>query len=117
VTKHVVVIGLGGLVAAATLARSGLDVTVVEAHIHPGGCAGTFYHQGFPFDAGATLAAGFEPGGIMACLGEQPGIAWPRRQRGHGRAPVRQAADYIMDQQRALAGRTKVTDQLRRYHA
>jgi C-3',4' desaturase CrtD len=79
VTKQVVVVGagVGGLVAAATLARSGLDVTVLEAHIYPGGCAGTFYHQGYRFDAGATLTAGFEPDGIMAGLGEQLGIAWP----------------------------------------
>ena len=61
--NRVVVIGagIGGLTTAALLAKAGLDVTVLEAHVYPGGCAGTFYHQGYRFDAGATLAAGFEP--------------------------------------------------------
>ncbi len=55
--SRIVVIGagIGGLTTAAILARAGLDVTVLEAHIYPGGCAGTFYHQGYRFDAGATL--------------------------------------------------------------
>ena len=62
--------GIGGLTTAALLAKAGLDVTVLEAHVYPGGCAGTFYHQGYRFDAGATLAAGFEPGGGMTRLAE-----------------------------------------------
>ena len=69
--------GIGGLTTAALLAKGGLDVTVLEAHVYPGGCAGTFYHQGFRFDAGATLAAGFDPGGGMTRLGETLGITWP----------------------------------------
>jgi C-3',4' desaturase CrtD len=80
--RHAVVIGagVGGLTAAALLARSGLDVTVLEAHIYPGGCAGTFYHQGFRFDAGATLAGGFYPGGPMDMVAHAVGIdGWPAR--------------------------------------
>jgi C-3',4' desaturase CrtD len=80
--KHVVVVGagVGGLSAAAVLARAGLDVTVLEAHIYAGGCAGTFFHQGYRFDAGATLAAGFYPGGPMDALALAAGIpAWPVR--------------------------------------
>jgi C-3',4' desaturase CrtD len=80
--KHVVVVGagMGGLSAAAILARAGLDVTVLEAHIYAGGCAGTFFHQGYRFDAGATLAAGFNPGGPMQRLAQEAGIpAWPVR--------------------------------------
>jgi hypothetical protein len=63
----VVVIGAGvaGLEAAAGLSRAGLDVTVLEAQLTPGGCASTFSHQGDRFDAGATLAGGFYPGGLM----------------------------------------------------
>ena len=79
---RVVVIGagIGGLSTAAVLARSGLDVTVLEAHVYPGGCAGTFYHQGYRFDAGATLAGGFYPGGPMDLLAQGAGVPrWPGR--------------------------------------
>lgn len=70
--------GVGGLTTAAALARAGLSVTVLEAHVYPGGCAGTFYHQGYRFDAGATLAGGFYPGGPMDLVAQAVGIdAWP----------------------------------------
>ncbi|NUQ37654.1 MAG: FAD-dependent oxidoreductase, partial [Caldilineales bacterium] len=79
---RVVVIGagVGGLTSAALLARAGYDVTVLEAHVYAGGCAGVFYHQGYRFDAGATLAGGFYPGGPMDLVAQQAGIpAWPAR--------------------------------------
>ncbi len=79
---NVVVIGagVGGLTTDALLARAGLNVTVLEAHIYPGGCAGTFYHQGYQFDAGATLAGGFYPGGPMDLMARSVGIdQWPAR--------------------------------------
>jgi phytoene dehydrogenase-like protein len=57
--------GVGGLAAAIELAREGIEVTVLEAHTYPGGSAGRFFHKGFYFDAGATLLAGFEQGGVF----------------------------------------------------
>jgi C-3',4' desaturase CrtD len=72
--------GIGGLTTAAVLARAGLDVQVLEAHVYPGGCAGTFYYQGYRFDAGATLAGGFYPGGPMDCVAQATGVRrWPTR--------------------------------------
>jgi C-3',4' desaturase CrtD len=72
--------GVGGLTTAAALARAGLDVTVLEAHVYPGGCAGAFYHKGYRFDAGATLAGGFYAGGPMDLVARAAGIeAWPAR--------------------------------------
>ena len=80
-TPHTVVIGagIGGLTAAALLLHAGHQVTVLEAHVYPGGSAGTFYHKGFRFDAGATLAGGFAPGGPHARLSELLGLVWPVR--------------------------------------
>lgn len=79
ITGHTVVIGagIGGLTTAALLARAGRRVTVLEAHVYPGGSAGTFYHRGYRFDAGATLAGGFAPGGPHARLAELLGLEWP----------------------------------------
>ncbi len=81
--SRIVVIGggVGGLTTAALLSRAGLDVTILEAHVYAGGCAGTFYHQGYRFDAGATLAAGFYPGGPMDLVAQAAGIdRWPVRR-------------------------------------
>ena len=66
--------GIGGLVTAVTLSRAGYPVTVLEAHVYAGGCAGTLYHKGFRFDAGATLSAGFYPGGPMDLVAQAAGI-------------------------------------------
>jgi C-3',4' desaturase CrtD len=78
-TTQTVVIGagVGGLTTAALLLNAGQRVTVLEAHVYPGGCAGTFYHQGYRFDAGATLAGGFAPGQPHARIAELLDLQWP----------------------------------------
>jgi C-3',4' desaturase CrtD len=68
--------GFGGLTTAAELSRLGLEVTVLEAHVYPGGSAGTFFHQGYKFDVGATLAGGFAPGAVMDRLARHFNIDW-----------------------------------------
>ena len=76
--KRILVIGagFGGLSAATELALAGQDVTLLEAHIYAGGCASTYYHQGYRFEAGATLAGGFAPGAPMDLLAKRFGIKW-----------------------------------------
>ncbi len=80
-TPHVVVIGagIGGLTAGALLLKAGYRVTVLEAHVYAGGCAGTFFHKKYRFDAGATLAGGFSPGGPHHRVAELLGLTWPIR--------------------------------------
>ena len=77
-TPHVVVIGagVGGLTTAGLLAKEGYQVTVVEANTYPGGSAGTFFHKGYRFDAGATVAGGFQPNGPYNISGELLDIDW-----------------------------------------
>lgn len=50
--------GLGGLVAAALLARQGQSVTVFESHTIPGGAAHGFSRRGFKFDSGPSFFSG-----------------------------------------------------------
>jgi C-3',4' desaturase CrtD len=71
--------GIGGLTAGALLLKAGHQVTVLEAHVYPGGSAGTFYHKKYRFDAGATLAGGFAPGAPHAQVSKILGVAWPVR--------------------------------------
>lgn len=77
--KQIVVIGagIGGLTTAAILSKAGMEVTVLEEQVYPGGCASTFFHKGYRFDAGATLAAGFYPDGPMELVRDAAGLsAW-----------------------------------------
>lgn len=79
-TPHILIIGagIGGLTAGAALLKAGYRVTVLEAHVYAGGCAGTFYHKKYRFDAGATLAGGFSPGGPHHQVAELLGdLSWP----------------------------------------
>ncbi|MFM7888771.1 MAG: C-3',4' desaturase CrtD [Pseudanabaena sp.] len=56
--------GIGGLTAAALLAKRGYEVIVYHLALVAGGCASTFKRRGFTFDVGATQVAGLESGGI-----------------------------------------------------
>jgi carotene isomerase len=50
--------GIGGLVAAALLARYGQRVLVCESHSIPGGAAHAFQSDGFEFDSGPSFYCG-----------------------------------------------------------
>ncbi len=64
--------GLGGLSAAACLARRGFPVTLVEQHLKPGGYATTFQRGPFDFDVSLHQTASAQ-GGLRATL-EAAGI-------------------------------------------
>ena len=53
--------GLGGLAAAAVLARRGARVLVVERHDRPGGYAHAFRRRDYRFDSAVHLVSGCEP--------------------------------------------------------
>ncbi len=55
--------GIGGLTAAALLAKRGLSTMVVEHHYLPGGCCTAIRREGFTFDVGPELLYGFEETG------------------------------------------------------
>ena len=69
--------GIGGLTAAALLARRGWDVLNLDQASVPGGCASSFQRRGFTFDVGATQVAGWEAGGIHWRIFQELGIALP----------------------------------------
>jgi phytoene dehydrogenase-like protein len=50
--------GIGGLTAAALLARYGKRVVVCESHTAPGGAAHSFKRRGFEFDSGPSFYCG-----------------------------------------------------------
>lgn len=54
-TALVIGAGLGGIAAAARLARQGYRVTVLEKNAKPGGRCDQFTHDGHRFDVGPTL--------------------------------------------------------------
>ncbi len=62
--------GIGGLSAAAYLARQGRQVHVLEARDGPGGLASSFEVEGLSFDAGPYV------------LLDRPGLEWSFRQLG-----------------------------------
>ncbi|MCU0512101.1 MAG: NAD(P)/FAD-dependent oxidoreductase [Anaerolineae bacterium] len=80
--KRILVIGagVGGLTTAALLAQAGYRVTVLEAQTYPGGSASSFFHQGYRFESGATVAGGFQPDGPHAVAARLLGLEWQVQQ-------------------------------------
>src|SRR5215831_6404981 len=72
--------GIGGLTAAALLARRGLNVCLLERQSEVGGCAATVAHLNYRFDPTYGLHTGWEPGGICARLFDQLGVTPPAAQ-------------------------------------
>ncbi|MFT3823667.1 MAG: NAD(P)-binding protein [Chitinophagaceae bacterium] len=58
--------GLGGLIAGATLAKSGKKVLVLEQHYIPGGCATNFKRKDFIMEVGLHEMNGFHDKDIKA---------------------------------------------------
>jgi phytoene dehydrogenase-like protein len=70
--------GIGGLTAAAVLARRGLNVCLLERQSEVGGCAATVEHLRYRFDPTYGLHSGWEPGGVYERLCEQLAVAVPQ---------------------------------------
>lgn len=60
--------GVGGLCAAAMLARYGLKVNVCESHEYPGGAMHAFRRKGYTFDVGPSLFSGTNAKGSASPL-------------------------------------------------
>ncbi|XP_051894533.1 all-trans-retinol 13,14-reductase-like [Pristis pectinata] len=63
--------GIGGLTAAAILAKSGKRVLVLEQHDQAGGCCHTFIKKGFEFDIGIHYIGRLHEGSLLRTLLDQ----------------------------------------------
>jgi phytoene dehydrogenase-like protein len=79
---EVVVIGagIGGLTAAAVLAKRGINVCLLERQSYTGGCAATVYQARQQFEPTHGLYCGWDPGGVYDRLFAQLGEIRPRAQ-------------------------------------
>src|ERR1044071_1109985 len=62
---EVVVVGIGGLTAAALLAARGVNVCLFERQAQVGGCVAQIEHQGLQFEPTFGLYSGWESDGIF----------------------------------------------------
>ncbi len=60
--------GMGGLVAAALLARDGRRVLVLDGHYVPGGNASVFRRKNWEFDVGIHYLGDCQPGGLIPSI-------------------------------------------------
>jgi phytoene dehydrogenase-like protein len=72
--------GIGGLTAAAVLAKRGASVCLLERQSYAGGCAATVLHGGHQFEPAHGLYCGWEPGGVYKRLLTELGETGPRAQ-------------------------------------
>ncbi|NXY82595.1 RETST reductase, partial [Alcedo cyanopectus] len=63
--------GIGGLAAAALLAKVGKRVLVLEQHGKLGGCCHTFSERGFEFDTGIHYVGQMQEGSLMRFVVDQ----------------------------------------------
>src|SRR5208337_2039146 len=66
--------GIGGLTAAAVLARRGKKVLLVDQHMVAGGNATIFRRRGYEFDIGIHYLGTCQPDGMMARVLRAAGI-------------------------------------------
>ncbi len=66
--------GIGGLAAAALLARGGRSVILLDRSSRAGGACQSLVHDGWRFEVGATFLSGFGPAGPLATLCRRLGI-------------------------------------------
>ena len=66
--------GVGGLMAATTLAAAGKHVLCVEGHYVAGGCATVFRRKNYEFDIGLHYLGDCEWGGIIPTMLRTVGI-------------------------------------------
>ena len=79
--------GMSGLVAGATLAQAGHDVSIFEQYERTGGVTGPVEKDGFKWDLGQLVVEGFGPdepvGAILDELGVLDKITLSREDRGY----------------------------------
>ncbi|ALJ00835.1 phytoene desaturase family protein [Rufibacter tibetensis] len=69
--------GFGGLTAAALLAKTGMQVAVLEQNNYPGGCASSYKRKGYWFETGATTLVGLDEDMPVRYLLEKTGMQLP----------------------------------------
>lgn len=69
--------GIGSLTAAALLAQAGQQVVLLEHNHVAGGCASSFYRQGYIFESGATTLVGLDAGMPLRHVLDVTGIEIP----------------------------------------